>query len=104
MEWTDMRESFYAVLLLKPAIHPEKPQESSASGTSTVSAGRVTFLDRQDARVRLRLDSSARGKLASPCYVRVYEGWVHQRGFAAQGNGFGVPYFVIPFSWAQAIN
>jgi hypothetical protein len=39
MEWTDMRESFYAVLLLKPAIHPEKAQESSASGTSTVSAG-----------------------------------------------------------------
>jgi len=44
------------------------------------------------------LDRSARGKLGSPCYVRVYEGWVHQRGFAAQGNGFGVPYFVIPFS------
>jgi hypothetical protein len=38
----------------QPAIHPEKSQESSASGTSTVSAGPVTFLERQDARVRLR--------------------------------------------------
>ena len=38
----------------QPAIHPEKPPESSASGTSTVSAGPVTFLERQDARVRLR--------------------------------------------------
>jgi hypothetical protein len=44
------------------------------------------------------LDGSACGKLGSPCYVRVYEGWVHPRGFSAQGNGFGVPYFVIPFS------
>ena len=54
MEWADMRESFYAVLLAQPAIYPEKPQESSASGTSTVSAAPVTFLERQDARVRLR--------------------------------------------------
>jgi len=61
----------------QPAIHPEKPQESSASGTSTVSAGRVTFLDRQDAPRTAplsHLDSSARGKLGSPCCVRVYEG------------------------------
>jgi len=45
---------FLCGALAQPAIHPEKPQESSASGTSTVSAGPVTFLERQDARVRLR--------------------------------------------------
>ena len=51
MEWTDMREVFLCGAFARPSIHPEKPQESSASGTSTVSAGPVTFLERQDARV-----------------------------------------------------
>ena len=53
MEWTDMRESFCAMLWLSLPTSPEKPQESSAGGTSTISAGPVTFLERQHAHVRL---------------------------------------------------
>jgi hypothetical protein len=70
MEWTDMRESFCAVLLLSLPSNPEKSQESSASGTSTVSAGPVTFLERQDARVRLR-DPTWTDRLAESLGARV---------------------------------
>ena len=91
----------------RPAIHAEKPQEFSASGTSIISAEPVTFLERQHAHVRPRYPTwtdRLAESLGGTCYPRMYEGWVQQRGFAAQGNSFGSSVFRNSVLLAQGIN
>ena len=53
MEWTDMRESFYAVLLLNLLIRRSRRNLHRVGPLQ----GPATFLEHQDARVRLRYPS-----------------------------------------------
>jgi hypothetical protein len=97
MEWIDMRESFCPLPLLGLTSIRRKAQNSSANGSSTVSAEPVTFLEPQDARLRLRhptwtdrlgesleailIDFLIKDTRSHPRYVTMYERSVQQKRF-----------------------